>query len=297
MELCKSLNELCAAVGPRKVNYRTDVKIEERWKNDEMARKNIIGSNDYYTMGQSLTLKNVPDVIDYMVIRDFPDLQKYNGKKRLGCIFVPDSYIPAAPNMVYVDQDRPKAERSKGDYDKAIGDLAERSTYEVLKSIFTHKKFKGSVLVIQGLNLLQIDPQKRLKKHDRELDFIVVYKELSCIINIEVKNYLGKLQRKKVKQQLNENQQFFEDWFGADISSKWTWHSMVYSEKAFPGGIERCNVCDKYIATGKVDLKEKLLKILSNSQINTPVSEFKLICKYLLFCSPAKPLPIGQASH
>ena len=68
---------------------------------------------------------------------------------------------------------------------------------------------------------------------------------------------------------------------------------MVYSEKPFPDGIARCKLCDDFIATGKLDLKDKLLKILSQTQINTPVSEFKLICKYLLFCSPAKPLPIG----
>ena len=174
--------------------------------------------------------------------------------------------------------------------------MAERSVYEVLKSTFTHKKFKGSVLVIQGLTFLQINPKQRQRKLDRELDFLVIHKELSCVINIEVKNYLGYWQRPKVNQQLIENHQFFEDWFGADISPKWTWISMVYSEKALPEELSTFitnNDCADYIASGRQDLKSKILKILSRNQFNTPVSEFKMICKYLLFCLPTKPLPIG----
>ena len=56
-------------------------------------------------MGQNLTLKSVPDVIDALVYRDYSELANYNGKKRLGAIMVPDSYNPARPNMVYVNKD------------------------------------------------------------------------------------------------------------------------------------------------------------------------------------------------
>ena len=247
-------------------------------------------------MGQN-ELNSVPEVVDTLTIRDYPDLYKYNGKKRLGAIIVPDSYNPAKPTMVHVDKDKLPQERTNNDFKDAVGDMAERSVYEVVKATFTHKKFKGSVLVIQGLNMLSIDPKKRRQKHDREMDFLIIHKELSCVINIEVKNFLGKLQRKKIKQQLIENHQFFEDWFGSDISSKWTWISMVYSEQAFPedlkGEIAALSRND-FIASGRSALKEKLLKILSRPLINTPISDFKLISKYLLFCSPAKPLPIGM---
>ena len=296
MENCTESNELLSAVGPKEINDRSGIKLEERWTDEEGANR-VEQINDFYAMGQNLKLNSVPEVVDTLTIRDYPDLYKYNGKKRLGAIIVPDSYNPAKPTMVHVDKDKLPQERTKNDFKDAVGDMAERSVYEVVKATFTHKKFKGSVLVIQGLNMLSIDPKKRRQKHDREMDFLIIHKELSCVINIEVKNFLGKLQRKKIKQQLIENHQFFEDWFGSDISSKWTWISMVYSEQAFPedlkGEIAALSRND-FIASGPSALKEKLLKILSRPLINTPISDFKLISKYLLFCSPAKPLPIGM---
>ena len=291
MEASAEANTLLTVVGPKEINVRSGIKLEERWT-DEEGDKRVEEINDFYAMGQSLTLNSVPEVVDCLTIRDYPDLYDYNGKKRLGAILVPDSYNPVKPNMVYVDPGELPNDKTKNDWKDAVGDMAERSVYEVLKPTFTHKKFKGSVLMIQGLNMLEIDPQKRHRKHDREMDFLIISKELSCVINIEVKNSLGKLQRKKVKQQLIENHQFFEDWFGADISSKWTWISMVYVEKPFP---ESCADLKRnpFIASGRQALKEKLLKIFSRPQVNTPTSEFKQICKYLLFCSPARPLPIG----
>ena len=293
MEAFTETNELLSNVGPKDINFRSAaIKLEERWSGEEGAKR-LEEIDDYYAMGQSLTLNSVPKVIDFLAIRDYPDLYNYNGKKRLGAIFVPDSYNPVNPTMVYIDKEKLPEERTKKDLTDAVGDMAERSVYEVLKASFTHKKFKGSVLVIQGLEMLAIDPKKRHHKHGREMDFLIIHRELSCIINIEVKNSLGLLPRKKVKLQLIENHQFFEDWFGADISSKWTWVSIVYTEKPFPDELKDAFEKNEFIASGKQELKKKLLKVLSGHQINTPISDFKLICKYLLFCTPAKPLAIG----
>merc|ERR1711860_57805 len=289
METFSEKSGLLSVVGPKEINFRlTGIKLEERWKGEEGAKR-VEEINDHYAMGQSLKLNSVPKVVDYLAIRDYPDLYKYNGKKRLGAIFVPDSYNPVKPDMVYVDKAKVPKEKTKNDFTDAVGDMAERSVYEVLKATFTNKRFKGSVLVIQGLEMLAIDPKKRQQKHDREMDFLIIHKELSFVVNIEVKNYLGQLQRVKVRQQVIENHQFFEDWFGADISPKWTWISMVYSEKALPEELSTFianNDCAYYIASGRQDLKSKILKILSRNQFNTPVSEFKMICKYLLFCLP-----------
>ena len=288
--------EILSVVGPKNIKFRSNgIKLQERWKGQEGAKR-VEEINDYYAMGQNLTLNSVPEVIDHLAIRDYPALHQYNGKRRLGAIFVPDSYNPKKPTMVYVDKERKPKSSTKKDFTDAVGDKAERSVYEVLKATMTHKKFKGSVLVIQDLNMLEIDPLKRQRRHDREMDFLIVHKELSCVINIEVKNSLFYLRRLEVQQQLTENHQFFQDWFGADISSKWTWISMVYTEQAFPEDVKDTLEKNEFIASGRQAFKEKLLKILSRPQINTPVSEFKLICKYLLFCSPAKPLPIGMAS-
>ena len=286
--------DLLAVVGPQTIDFRADgVKLDDRWKGEDGAKR-IEEINEYYAMGQSLTLKNVLEVVDFLTLRDYPELYDYNGKRRLGSIFVPDSYNPRKPNMVFVEKDNKPKERTKKDFTDAVGDMAERSVYEVLKATFNHKKFKGSVLVIQGLNMLEIDPLKRQVLHDREMDFLIVHKESSTVINIEVKNSLSYWQRSSVHGQLIENHRFFEDWFGADISPKWTWVSMIYTEQAFPEDLKVAFEKNEFIASGRPAFKEKLLNILSKQQINTPVSDFKLICKYLLFCSPAKPLAIGM---
>ena len=271
MEAFTETNELLSNVGPKDINFRSAaIKLEERWSGEEGAKR-LEEIDDYYAMGQSLTLNSVPKVIDFLAIRDYPDLYNYNGKKRLGAIFVPDSYNPVNPTMVYIDKEKLPEERTKKDLTDAVGDMAERSAYEVLKASFTHKKFKGSVLVIQGLEMLAIDPKKRHHKHGREMDFLIILRELSCIINIEVKNSLGLLPRKKVKLQLIENHQFFEDWFGADISSKWTWVSMVYTEKPFPDELKDAFEKNEFIASGKQELKKSCLKFCLDTK-STPLS-------------------------
>ena len=208
MDTNSEKSELLSVVGPKEISFRSGsaLKLDERWKGGEGVKR-VEEINEFYTMGQSLKLDSVPEVVDYLTMRDYPNLYDYNGKKRLGAIFVPDSYNPVKPTMVYVDKAKVPMERSKNDFTDAVGDMAERSVYEVLKATLTHKKFKGSVLMIQGLEILAIDPKKRHRKHDREMDFLIVHKELSCVINIEVKNFLGTAQRKKVKQQLIENHQ------------------------------------------------------------------------------------------
>ena len=105
MENCTQSNELLSAVGPKEINDRSGIKLEERWTDEEGANR-VEQINDFYAMGQNLKLNSVPEVVDTLTIRDYPDLYKYNGKKRLGAIIVPDSYNPAKPTMVHVDKDK-----------------------------------------------------------------------------------------------------------------------------------------------------------------------------------------------
>ena len=294
VKFCPDINELCLTVGRKMISARSKTRLEDRWKNDE-DDKLLQDLSDVYTLGQDLTLSSVPEVVDFLTLRDFPQLLEFEDGY-LGPIFIPDSYIAARPTIISVDKGNLPAERSNDDLAKAIGDLAERTVYELLKEIFTDSEFQGSVVVIQGLDMLQINPNQRLRKHNREIDYLIIYKELGLIINIEVKNKLGPLAftRKKVKQQLLENQDFFEEWFGADLSpDEWTWYSFVYSEENFPDDMAICEMCDRFIASGRDDLKKKLQKILTLNSANVPNEEFKLIVKYLVFCTPTKPLPIG----
>ena len=147
METNSEKSALLSVVGLKDISFRSGsvFKLDKRWKGEEGAKR-AEEINDFYAMGQSLKLNNVPEVVDYLTMRDYPNLYNYNGKKRLGAIFVPDSYNPVKPTMVFVDKGKVPIERTMNDVKDAIGDKAERSVYEVLKAIFTNKRFKDSAL-------------------------------------------------------------------------------------------------------------------------------------------------------
>ena len=123
-------------------------------------------------------------------------------------------------------------------------------------------------------------------------------------MNIEVKNHLNDFKKElddessidKAKRQVKENKEFLEDWLGADISDKWQFISMVYTLE-LDENIRSCDDCKLFIARGKeelfINLQNIYLQIINRDFVKIPPSEFKLIARYLLFCSSVVALPIG----
>ena len=70
MENCTETNELLSVVGPKEINARSGIKLEERWTDEEGANR-VEQINDFYAMGQNLKLNSVPEVVDTLTIRDY----------------------------------------------------------------------------------------------------------------------------------------------------------------------------------------------------------------------------------
>ena len=80
------------------------------------------------------------------------------------------------------------------------------------------------------------------------------------------------------------------------ILGTWKYVSVVYC-KNMEDKYNGCEKCLDFIATNPDNLFEKLEKIEKN--VTTPSKtmkypeDLKTLCKYLLFCAPAVPLPIS----
>ena len=83
METNSETSELLSVAGPKEISFRSGsgLKLEERWNGGEGAKK-LEEINDFYAMGQSLKLNSVPEVVNYLTMRDYPNLYDYNGKKK-----------------------------------------------------------------------------------------------------------------------------------------------------------------------------------------------------------------------
>ena len=316
-----------------------EIKVEENkteqklGKNTEKNKKNYKKKTkkdmakmqhkiiEKYLMGQNVVKSNIPDLVNTLLKRDCPKIYHWDGKKLLGPTFVPPGFVPKYPKIIdhkdtknlkeRLDQMKILEEIPQPEVEKmikeqkrgAVGDMAERAAFDVLQDFF--KKMPGTFLVIQGLKMINIDPEKRKDKSERELDFVVIDGTYGKIINIEVKNHLTEVVKASenesstdvAKRQVEENREFLEDWLGADISDKWQFLSMIFTLELDGSGVRSCDECNLFIACGKKELFDRLQRIYDQiTEKDCPEispEEFKIIAKYLLFCSPVVALPIG----
>ena len=300
------------------------VKLEDRWRHFQ----DLPLEQTVYHFGQDIYPTYIPLACEFLILRDYKPIYDFGKNKTkngsrpasLGVFFVPEEYIPARPNIQSLDKrilnmslkGEQVSHKTHQEYSedrlKAIGDMTERECYDALRSFYEGAE-EETVLVIQGLQMLNAD-QTVCKSKSREMDFIIVHYEKALIINIEVKKTLTDDAYSKVCKQLKENQAYLEDWFTCDISEEWRFVSMVY-----------VNNLDKklqylqdnvFFSVGREDFLEKLMLIKISHFISklmlvheertkerakektlVPEHEFRLLAKYLLFCSPAVPLPIG----
>ena len=232
--------------------------------------------SEKYLMGQNVIKSNIPDLVDTLLKRDVPKIYHWDGKKLLGPTFVPPGFVPKYPKIIDHNNIENLKEKSKQmlldgeisekeeanlikEQEKAIGDMAEREVFDVLQDFC--KTMPGTFLIIKDLDMINVDPEKRIKKGGREIDFLVIDGTHGTIMNIEVKNHLTDFKKEledessidKVKRQVEENKEFLEDWLGADISETWQFISMVYTLK-LGDNIRSCDDCKLFIACGKDEL-------------------------------------------
>ena len=211
-------------------------------------------NSEKYLMSQNVVESNIPILVDTLLKRDCPEIFYWDGIKLIAPVFVPTGFVPKFSKIIDHNDTENLKEKLKQmlldgeineeeeanlikDQEKAVGDMAEREVYDVLQDFC--KTMPGTFLIIKSLDMINADPEKRVKKGGREIDFLVIDGTHGTIMNIEVKNHLTNFKKKledessidKAKRQVEENKEFLEDWLGADISEKWQFISMVYMSR------------------------------------------------------------------
>ena len=152
--------------------------------------------NSIFILGQNVIGESVPDIAKKLIKRDYEPIANFNGEQEeeLGATFVPEGHVPKNPRIVMPEwsdqiegqfQDDPDF---LGELHQAIGDMAEKEAYDALRDYF---KEKGeAVVIINGLEMLELDLERRRVKDKREIDFLIINYTHHYIMDMEVKKSL-----------------------------------------------------------------------------------------------------------
>ena len=124
-----------------------------------------------------------------------------------------------------------------GELHQTIGDMkAEKQAFDALRAYFNGKR--EAVVIINGLEMLELDLERRRRQDKREIDFLMMnYTHHYLMKVMEVKNTLsneigqdGLLSPiQSARDQLQGCKQYLEEWFGADLSPNWKFIGAVFS--------------------------------------------------------------------
>ena len=226
---------------------------------------------------------------------------------QVGPLFVPATNVPSTTIVSPEIKEEvliqyPNDSKLKGAAIANDGEMAEKIVDETLREHYGATN--DAVLIINNLKMFKFDATKKeIANGDgqQEADFIVVNNANLTIMNIEVKQKLGKYNNKpekewpstKVKKQLDSIKKILGDTFQADTKGPWKIISVVFCLEMDPE-FRNCSNCNKFIAEGKEELLQllKYIDIRSDLKFKHP-EEFVNFCKLLLFCCPVVQLPVG----
>ena len=224
---------------------------------------------------------------------------------------VPEGYIPKKAKVVNPDITDDEIRqlplpfgKTKGKVTGANSDLREREVYECLRTHFAHQQ--DIVLVIHGLDMFKIGEDR--VRDIQEIDFLIINYSRQYIMDLEVKTWIGPIKDRqgndkpdknvtiKSKRQLNAIRTLFHDWFRADVKGQqWKYISALYCT-GMEQKLQDCQTCFPFISQGAEDLHNKLNAIeakLPKQLADEMIPEdLVMLCKYLLYCCPKKPLPV-----
>ena len=91
------------------------------------------------------------------------------------------------------------------------------------------------------------------------MDLIILDYNSTTIYAIEVKTTLGEISMEKVREQLPDYKDFFDEWFGSDVCHEWKFKSFAFCLNVEPG-FEVCDDCRDLILVGEDELTKALEK-------------------------------------
>ena len=228
-----------------------------------------------YLPGQSRILKSPAEMTQDLLVRDVENLANFDGITPAGATIVPKTYVPKNPRVVQPEKASealrhcPNDEKLRGEIINAKGELAEKKVYYIVKKYYDSNP-KRTALIIRDLQMLQPNLEKRRQKDQQEMDLIILDYNSTTIYAIEVKTTLGEISMEKVREQLPDYKDFFDEWFGSDVCHEWKFKSFAFCLNVEPG-FEVCNDCRDLILVGEDELTKALEK--SNQTIPQPSND------------------------
>ena len=174
----------------------------------------------------------------------------------------------------------------------------EETEYKIYKKLQAYlKEHHEEAVVFHGLKFMGATHQEEIEYQEK--DFLVVNMTHRYILNLEVKATLTKNSLTSAKKQLNGCKGLIDEWLGANLSKEngWKFISMIYFDDKDPRynlGLF-CASCRPFLIIGNEDnFEQKFEKGTSQLQPRgneeAAREEFKIVSKYLLFCSAFEPM-------
>ena len=290
---------------------------EKREKLTKQVDKNL----KVYHLGQTTAYLSISELITNLIKRDYPYLDTFDGTNTLQ-IFIPEVFLIKHPKIISESEykrlknvlevsDTKMLKEFEGKYTELKGHIIENLCYDDIKEYFN--KRNETVLVINGLCMLRLDPKKGQKGSEK--DFIIVNYTYSYIMTIEVKSVLstnslnqrmnGRVSSvEKSTNQLKGAFKDLEEIFGEDIKGSWWFIPMVYCSSMNKKVGDFLKNKSDFIFCQSVDgsfasKMDKLINHLNEMRKNEGFKNsetFKTIAKHLIFAvSSSNELPVKES--
>ena len=262
-----------AAEGAREMRRlgRKLAKKKGLTKRDKKLRK--IMKELIILLGHGQQVNSIPEAVAALLERNYPDLVKWNGDKKL-VIFIPDFYLNKA--VKYVNPNRgdevlknleeaaelhPERKEEFMKHRNALigakrvhrGEVPEVNMYNALTERFD--KGDETMAIFHGLNITKFDLERQ-DNNVNEKDFILVSGTYRYIAVIECKKTLGTGESvDKSLQQLRDTKLDLEAYFrncilnDEELSSDWVFVPIINCDE-IEDGVNVCKSCESHIITG-----------------------------------------------
>ena len=238
--------------------------LKKFYPDDSSGVESASEAESLYLPGQSRILKSPAEMTQDLLIRDVENLANFDGITPAGATIVPRTYVPKNARVVLPEKGTEASihceddEKLKGEIINAKGELAEKKIYYTVKKYYDSNP-KRTALIIRDLVMLQPNLEKRRQQNQQEVDLVILDYNSRTIYVIEVKTTLNEESMDKVREQLPNYKDFFDEWFGTDVSQEWKFKSFAFCLQVEPG-CEICENCRDLILVGEEELTEALEK-------------------------------------
>ena len=242
-------------------------------KRDKKLRK--IMKELIILLGHGQQVNSIPEAVAALLERNYPDLVKWNGDKKL-VIFIPDFYLNKA--VKYVNPNRgdevlknleeaaelhPERKEEFMKHRNALigakrvhrGEVPEVNVYNALTERFD--KGDETVTIFHGLNITKFDLEQQ-DNNVNEKDFVLLSETYKYIAVIECKKTLDQETLEKSLQQLADTKSDLESYLRnailadeEEITSDWMFAPFIYHEES-EDNINFCDACKEHIIQGKL---------------------------------------------